>query len=192
MSCRCGEVTIEAFQCAEHFHLWKGGKRLASVSSIVRERFPMPDIPEDILEHARVRGKAVDDMFALWLNDSLDEIPVGTSHEVRDLFIKVKDWFQAQRFRSWRTQVLLADTDHGGLVDFIFDDEPWDLKCTSGKLEQYAHVQVAGYSTLYGRRGSILQVNKGLVKAKARPLTDADMDEWAVTMQEWRAQRRQE
>ncbi len=132
--CTCVEfnpANTEVRQCPEHFHLWKGAKRLASVGSIVRASFPMdPTIPPAVLENARDRGTELDRLFASYCLGTLRCIPKGTREDARDLFYKVQNWYDQQNFRRVEVQVLLGCEDYGGVLDFRFDGIPVDLKGT--------------------------------------------------------------
>lgn len=188
MSCECGSIgRTDLRQCPEHFHLWLGDKRLASIGSIIRQVWPPPASPPppEVLENARDRGSEVDKLFADYVRGTLTAIPAGTRQDARALFLKLQKWYDAQNFRKAEVQVLLGDTDHGGVLDFAFDGIPVDLKCTYN-VEQTAIMQVAGYSKLYGAEGMILHVTERFPTPKLVKLGRADFDDWETMLAHWR------
>src|SRR3990167_9140998 len=132
-ACVCGSIGASGIrQCPEHFHIWNGDRRLASVGRIIRETWPPPASlpPPDVLENARDRGEQVDRLFAAYVRGQLRSIPVGTRLDARDLFFKLQEWYDKQNFRAAQVQVLLGSEEHGGVLDFRFDGVPVDLKAT--------------------------------------------------------------
>jgi len=191
--CLCEYVTDHVTQCPEHFRLWRYGKRLASVSSIVRERFPIdPKIDPVVLENAKLRGSEVDVLFAAYCRGTLDRIPAGTREDAKELFFKVKRWFDAQNFSSVEVQVLLGDVDHGGVLDFSFDGIPYDLKATYA-VDHSSRLQVAGYCDLSKSDiGRIIHVTERYASAAVIDLPPADHQDWKSLLAAWRVvQRRQ-
>lgn len=189
--CVCETITAEPIQCPTHYRLYRGGRRLASVSSIVRQSFPLdPNIPPDVLENARIRGSELDRLAAVYVRDGRIRIPAGSVREdSKDLFLKFQRWFDAQNFKKVEVQVLLGCEDHGGIVDFRFDGYPVDLKGTS-KVEHSHRLQVAGYSLLNGTQGAIVHVTERMKEARLVPLVRDDYGDWDTMLNHWRMLRR--
>lgn len=186
--CLCGSIgRTDLRQCPEHFHLWSGDARLTSVGRIVAQSFPLdPSIPAEVLNNARDRGSEVDKLFGAYVLGQLKTIPAGTRLDSQRLFMKAKGWFDKQRFRTVEVQVLLGDTDHGGVLDFRFDGVPCDLKCTYN-VEESAKMQVAGYIDLCGYNGGyILHVTERFTEAKLVNVLQPEIDDWRLMLAHWR------
>src|SRR5437899_1879610 len=124
-ACSCGSIGADpdvVRQCPEHFHIWRGDRRLASVGSIIRTCWPPPAVlpPPDVLENARDRGDVVDKLFAAYVRDGRVHVPAGTRTDAVELLRKLIRWFDKQNFQSVETQVLLGGEDYGGVLDFRF------------------------------------------------------------------------
>lgn len=182
-ACRCEEITLDAIQCPEHYRLWKGGRRLVSVGSIIRASFPMdPSIPPDKLENARERGEQVDRLFAAYVMGKLTKIPAGTRCDASDLFLKLRMWFDRQNFSKVEAQVVLGDDDHGGVLDLRLNGTPMELKATYN-IESTHRLQLAGYCTLLRDgmvvpRGHILHVTERYEEPRMVPLERQDYEDW--------------
>lgn len=188
MTCSCGSIgSTELRQCPEHFHIWNGDRRLTSVGSIIRtcwHQGPMP--PADVLENARDRGSVVDGLVADYVRGKPFKIPAGTRTDAIELFYKVRNWFDAQHFHDAQVQVVLGDTDYGGVLDFRFDGVPVDLKATYN-VEPTAVMQVAGYTDLCGESvGGILHVTERFSSPRWIPITADDIEDWRTMLKHWR------
>jgi hypothetical protein len=213
-ACCCEHVTLEVTQCPEHYRLWRGGKRLKSVGSIIRESFPGEPCTymfrDDwkclgvgysnhdetcpigkAVKNAMHRGKEVDKLFAEYVRGGLRRIPAGTREDAAALFLKLQKWYDAQNFTTIAVQYILGDTDHGGVVDFIFDGVPVDLKCTYN-IEHTSRLQVAAYSDLclYPLHGLILHVTGRFDAPKLVELRKQDVDDWRMLLDCWRMVKR--
>ena len=191
MTCRCEEITAEVIQCPEHFRLYRGGRRLASVGSIIRASFPMdPSIPPDKLENARERGEQVDRLFCAYVTGMLERIPAGTRSDARDLFLKLRVWFDRQDFHSVDSQIVLGDHDHGGVLDLRLDGVPVDLKATYN-VEHTHRLQVAAYCDLDGgKHGRILHVTERYSEPRLIDLDPGDYQDWRILLDHRRLQER--
>lgn len=178
-------------QCPEHFHLWRGAVRLASVGSIVRGSFPLdPSIPPAVLENARERGAQLDRLFAAYCLGTLRVIPAGTRQDAIALFEKARQWFDKQNFKTVEVQVLLGCDDYGGVLDFRFDGVPVDLKGTS-KIEHSHRMQVAAYAALDSSiTGNVLHVMERIKEARLVELVTEDFDDWFILLEHWRMLKR--
>lgn len=191
--CDCASIgkPAELWQCP-HFHIFRGDRRLTSVSRIVGASFPLPPgIPPDVLESARERGSEVDALFAAYVLGKLDRIPAGTRNDSRDLFLKAKAWYDRQSFKTVEVQVLLGTDDYGGVLDFRCDGVPLDLKCTH-RVEHSARMQVAAYGALCMRESFILHVTERLKEAHIVALTQEDASDWDIILEHWRMQVRRQ
>ncbi len=200
--CNCGTIGRTDLRQCEHFHIWRGDVRLTSVGSIIRTCWPQEicksceglgykhkagcPIGEKI-ENARNRGSEVDKLFAAYVLGKLDKIPAGTREDSRDLFLKLMKWYESQRFSRVEVQVLLADTDYGGVLDFRLDGIPLDLKCTYN-VEETSRLQIAGYARMCpsGHPGAILHVTERIKEPKWIELTRQDGEDWQTLVECWR------
>ena len=186
LACLCGSVTAEPIQCPEHFHLFKGGKRLKSVGSIIRETFPMdPGIPADVLENARDRGEETDRLFADWLRGKLDRIPAGTRHDAKALFGKLVNWFRKEDFSRVEVQIVAGCDDHGGVADLLLDGEVFELKATYS-IEHTHRLQAAAYGALLQTNAHILHVTERFDAPKEIQLKQEDYADWDTLLAHWR------
>lgn len=174
-TCTCGSLgRSDLRQCPDHFHIWRGDKRMVSVGRIIRETFPQPEKlpPPDVLENARLRGDEVDRLLSAYALGRLQRIPAGTRIDAKDLFLKAQRWLDKQGFKEIEAQVLLADENVGGIVDFRLDGMLVDLKCTYDVSATHV-LQVGGYAALdasmtgHGpRAAAILHVTERYPEAK--------------------------
>lgn len=191
-TCSCGSIgRSDLRQCPEHFHIWNGDRRLPSIGSIVRQCWPPPKSPPppDVLENARDRGSEVDKLFAGYVLGTLMTIPAGTRHDARDLFLKLVKWYDRQGFKRVEAQVLLAAEDHGGILDFTFDEVPFELKSTYDVGHEH-RMQAAGYSNIAKSNGNILHVTERYAEPRVVPLTQADYVDWESLLNFWRVVQR--
>ncbi len=193
-TCQCGSIgRTDLRQCPEHWHIWRGDVRLTSVGRIVATSFPLDSsIPPAVLENAKERGAEVDRLFGQYVMGKLERIPAGTRTDSRDLLLKLIRWFEKQKelnIGQVEPQVLLGGEDHGGVVDFMFDGVPVDLKCTYN-VEVSARMQIAGYEALSRKAGYILHVTERNAAARLIPLADQDRDDWQIVLEHWRMLRR--
>lgn len=162
--CSCQSIGAPnvARQCPQHFSLWRGDKRLVSVSKIVgmwpqdpcstchwpiySDHAPGCIVKRNI-DNANRRGREVDSLFSAWVVGKLDRIPAGVGKDSRELFVKLTKWFDKQNFSSVESQVLVADEEVGGVLDLRLDGMIVDLKCTYDVSESYP-IQVGGYLAL--------------------------------------------
>ena len=153
MTCCCETIGAppELRRCPEHFHFWRGDRRLKGITSLIRETWP---IPPDFnaadparLGNAKNRGVEVDGLLTSWLAGMLTEIPAGVMEDTRDLFRKLVDWWP---FGEAQAQVVLDDGELVGVVDVLTGGGGgvWDLK-TTYNLEPTYQLQVGGYVCLY-------------------------------------------
>lgn len=197
-TCCCGSIgRTDLRQCAEHFHIWNGDKRLASVGRIIRDCWPAPERmpPADVLENARHRGEQTDDLFSAYVLGRLTCIPAGTRKDVYDpngdgLLQKLMRWFDKQRFTSVQAQVLLGGTDHGGVMDLRLDGMAVDLKSVYD-IDAKHIMQVAGYHQIdplatASKGAAILHVTERYKEPRLIPLESRDYDDWLVMLAHWR------
>ncbi len=188
-TCTCGSIGRQDLrQCQEHHHIWRGDRRLASIGSIVYASFPRdPTIPPAVLENARDRGSETDRLFAAYVRGELQAIPAGTRKDSLALFLKLQKWYDRQNFKTVEVQVLLGGEDHGGVLDFIFNGMPIDLKATA-KVEHSHRIQTALYSWLIDQRahGAILHVTERLAEPRLVPLTGEDFTDAEIILAHWR------
>lgn len=192
----------QAAQCPDCFGLYKGDKRLVSVSRIIGvwPQEPCSSCHWPIysdhqagcsvkanIDNARERGRQVDSLFSAYVIGKLDKIPAGTRKDVYDvegngLLQKLMTWFDKQRFADVESQVVVADDECGGVLDLRLDGMIVDLKATS-KISPTHAIQVGGYVSLdvfasrkWPKGAAILHVTERLATPKLIPLK---MDEVA-------------
>lgn len=190
--CCCGSIgRTDLRQCPVHFRIYRGDVRLTSIRRIIKPFFPLPPIPDEVLENARERGKEVDEIFGALLRGTITAIPWETREDSRDLILKLVNWFNKQNFRSVEVGVLVGDEDHGGILDFRFDGAAIELKATS-QVQIDHRLQCAGYANLLKTDGAILHVTKNLKEPKLRWLTPDDQHDWHTLLTCWRMLKRRE
>lgn len=196
MNCTCqtvGAPLVVRF-CEEHHSYWRGDKRLASVSSVIREVWPVKPswdgVDEAVIANARERGVECDQLFSGWINGTLKEIPVGTREDARERFDALRNWWKA---RPAMAQEIVADDEIAGTVDLIIvggGAEIWDIKNTA-QIESTYSFQIAAYCDLYERmygdrpkKGGVIHVTKPKdkpVKVKAVPFNlETALSEWRL------------
>lgn len=188
-TCQCGSIgRTDLRQCPDHFHIWRGDKRLPSVGSILKAVWPQGQLPPaDVLENARERGSEVDQLFAEYVRGNLRTIPAGTRKDARSLFLKLKGWYDKQNFKTAEAQVVLGAEDHGGVLDFRFDGVPCELKATYDVDQKYI-MQAACYAEIDngGERGMILHVTERYQEPRWLDLAPHDYDDWRTMLAHWR------
>lgn len=157
--------------CAEHHVYARNGKRLASITSVLKTTWPeKPDFsaaPEGVIENARERGSEVDALFSRWLTGQLTEIPVNTREDSRDLLLKLTDWWRDSSYGPARAQVILTDDEIAGMVDILPEKAVLDLK-TTYDLEPTYRLQVGGYCHLYEAECGELPETCGIIHLTKR------------------------
>ena len=156
--CTCGSIGADpnaVRQCSEHFRIFRGDKRLASVGSVIRDTWPIKKNFEDadpaVLENARDRGVVCDELFSAWLNGTLTRIPAGTRTDAVERFEALRKWWESNGFANTAAQVLLADGEIAGIADLVSVTEyPLiiDIKNVSA-IDQTYYLQLGGYADLY-------------------------------------------
>lgn len=182
MTCGCqsiGAPKVVRF-CDEHHAYHIGDKRLSSVSTVIRSIFPSSyyDVDPAVLENARERGIEVDQLFSRYVVGRLSEIPVGTRHDARDLFLKLLNWWDWRK--AARSQVIVHDDEVAGTLDLWCDGWIYDLKTVS-RIQPTYSVQLGIYAHLWAQ--SVKEPLKGLGiihinKSMAQPrIVEVPMDE---------------
>lgn len=204
MNCVCqtiGAPLVVRF-CEEHHSYWRGDKRLASVSSVIREVWPVKPswdgVDEAVIANARERGVECDQLFSGWINGTLKEIPVGTREDAMERFWALKDWWTAgpaiNRIRCVSAQEILADDEIAGTADLVIGDdvEIWDVKNTA-QIESTYSFQIAAYCDLYERQWGVRPKRAGVLhvtKPKDKPVkVKAVAFNLETALSEWRLMR---
>lgn len=199
MICVChiiGERDVLRFaECHHRFFL--NDRELPSVTKILRACWPVkPDFsaaPADVLENARIRGSALDELCSAYVAGKLDRIPAGTREDVKDLFLKALPWFdEALKTGPLKAQERLTDGFVAGITDFTGEAIVFDLKGTYD-IEPYYPVQVGGYIELFEAQykrqveaAGILHVTARLPKPRWIPLNVAECrDDWKTLRRCW-------
>lgn len=204
--CTCGSIGADpnaVRQCSEHFRIFRGDKRLASVGSVIRDTWPIKKNFEDaapaVLENARDRGVVCDELFSAWLNGTLISIPAGTRADAVGRFIAVQEWW-VHEFGDApaRAQVLLADHEIAGTVDIVVDwvDPPShliiDMKNVSA-IDPTYHLQLGGYAELYEAQYDVPVAGIGILhvtQPKDKPVSVKYVDvPVELALKDWRALR---
>ena len=194
MNCQCEVITEQINFCEPHHRYWLGGNRLPGVTSVINDVLPTDydGIPEHVLENARVRGVEADALMTGYVNGTLTEIPAGVREDARDLFLKFKDWFDKQNFKTAQAQILVHDTEIAGLVDLKADGVIFDVKCVS-EIKPSHHMQVAGYSELdYSSvgYGHLIHLTKRHKVARIMDVSQQSFKDWRTVRQFWELKRR--
>ncbi len=167
-TCVCNSIgapSTEVRLCSRCHVYWRGDQRLTSVSTIIKAVWPIrPDYseaPADVLENARIRGVEVDALFTAYLRGTLSKIPAGTREDVKDLLLKLVQWWDTYGWDNADGQVLLAGPTEAGTCDIRGESIIADLKCTYD-IEPMYPVQLGGYADLneaqYGRLPTTLGI----------------------------------
>lgn len=203
--CSCGSIgRSDLRQCLEHFHIWRGDKRLTSISRVL-ELWPqepcsscgwpiysahLPNcLVKQKIDNANERGKQTDTLLSEYVVGRLQRIPKGTRIDAVALFEKARRWFDRQGFRKVESQVLLADEEVAGRCDLRLDGMIVDLKCVWELRASYA-VQIGGYCALDGNpfrdKAAILHVTERFPEAKLIPLKMPEIvEDWKMLRAAW-------
>ncbi len=195
VDCVCGSIgRTDLRQCPEHFHLWNGDRRLTSVSRIVGL---LPQEPCNAcgsqsyrdhaagcpvlvqIENAQARGKQVDSLFSAYVIGKLDRIPAGTRTDARDLFLKLKGWFDKQKFTKVESQVVVGDDEVGAIIDIRVDRCIYELKSVYS-LTVAHRLQAAGQLDLDMDADDVklLHISERFDQPKVVDLTEEDGDDF--------------
>ena len=199
-TCTCGNILPELRLCPDHHRYFRAGRELASVTKVIRETWPIkPDFssaPPGVLEHARERGVDADVLFSAYVNGALTKIPRGTWHDARDLFYKLKDWWDARPAceKPGRAQVMLADDEIAGTCDLITaDSQIIDIKATYN-LEATYPIQVGAYADLCGNKYAALAILHVTARFATPRLIELDrqqsVEDWRLIRAMWRMMKR--
>ncbi len=143
--------------CADHHRYFLGDKKLASVSRVIRECWPIKKSFEyadpAVLEHARERGIRVDRYFEQYLKTGSIRIPNGEWMDVIELIQGLIKWWDAKGLPTPKTQQIVHDHEIAGTVDLLWSDRIIDLKCVSAldptyKLQLGAYAEIAGVQSI--------------------------------------------
>lgn len=194
-ACQCGSILPEVSFCEEHHTYSRNGKKLTSVTSLIRQCWPEKKVFDgakpEVLDHARERGTRIDRYFSEYIrtggyvqlpHDEWDEVHVGVK--------ALRDWWKGERLdkTAAKAQVIVADNDVAGMADLVCAPTVIDIKVVH-TLDPTYDIQVGGYGDLHG------SITEGFLihcKIDARELTakvkvvPVDMKQ-AVT--DWRAMR---
>lgn len=183
--------------CEPHHKYHIGGKELASVSSVVRSIIPTDysAVNPEILENARHRGIAVDEVLSAYINDELTEIPSGIREDSSAMLERLIPWFVKQGFAGAEAQVCVNDDEVAGTIDIITDDWILDLKTVSSLQPSYG-LQLGGYYDLAsgsGRRKYRLGVIHMRKDFRVPKLVEYDaaecLDRWTIVRDCWQLKR---
>ncbi len=160
--------------CAEDHRYWLGSKELASVSSVIRQMWPIRKNFEAadpaVLEHARERGVRVDAYISEYVTTGNVTIKAGEWQEVVDLVRKFVPWWQArypQNGTRPQAQVILHDNEIAGTCDLIPEQSVVDLKTVYDVDVSYA-LQVGAYAELYEKMYGLAPEGIGIVHLTKR------------------------
>lgn len=151
-NCTCGSIgadqqVVRLSEC--HHRYWKGDRELTSVTSIIKQCWPIKKSWEDAdpaqLEHARERGIRVDRYVSAFVTTGSLRIPAGEWLEVVELVQKFVTWWPV---RPTEAQVILHDDEIAGTCDLIPRPRILDLK-TVYNLDASYEIQLGAYADLY-------------------------------------------
>lgn len=177
--------------CEPCHRYWRGDKKLASVSSVIREMWPFKKnfdgADPAVLEHARERGSRVDAYLSEYIRSGRVRIVAGEWREVVDRTQAVIQWWRGQQhdgaFKATPQQVL-ADDDIAGTADIV---SSWgfimDLKNVSA-LDPTYWLQIGAYAHLYraqygeaARGGALIHVTQPKDRPVSVKLVEVDIQE---------------
>lgn len=191
-ACDCASIGApnELRQCKTCYRIFRGDKRLVSVSRVLAlwPQEPCSSCAWPIysdhqpgcsvklaIDNAQERGSAVDALVTAYVRGTLKCIPAGTRKDVVELFWKAKAWLDKHTCITREAQVVVGDDKFGGVLDLFLDGVILDLKCVHD-LRPTHPVQVGGYVTLHRAMGyfprgaGILHVTERFKEAKLIPL----------------------
>ncbi len=109
----------------------------------------------EVLENARNRGIATDELFSAYVEGRLTTVPAGTRRDAVDLFLKLRHWWDKRGVNvKVSSQVILADDEVAGTCDVLerhYDPIIWDCKATYNIDPSYP-LQLGAYADLYERQ----------------------------------------
>lgn len=197
-----GISAIEPVTFDAETHTYRRGlQTLASVSSVIRETWPVKpswdQVDPAVIANARDRGIEVDTLFSAWINGTLSEIPVGTREDAKDRFLALMEWWPRHPATA---QVLLADDEIAGQSDLIYSGHIRDLKNTAA-IESTYSLQLGGYAALYEAQHGRLPESLGVIhvtQPKGKPVqirevlfdVSVAVSEWRLLREMWRLVRR--
>lgn len=195
-TCGCasiGEDPNAVRFCAECHRYWRGDKKLASVSRVIKSTWPIPPdfskADPAVLENARDRGIVVDSLFSAYVNGTLDRIPRGTRQDAVLLFYKVRRWWDGRKHENARAQVILADNEIAGTCDILDGDSIYDLKATYN-VEKIYPLQLAAYAELHFATFQKPAAKLGIIHVTERyPEPKIIKVDLLDTMQDWQTMR---
>ncbi len=176
--CTCGSIgadpnVVRLAEC--HHRYFKGDKRLASVTTIIRDTWPLKKDFEAadpaVLEHARERGIRVDRYISAFVTGGGVRIPAGEWQEVVELVQKFVPWWSEMGKGKAKAQVLLHDDEIAGTCDIVQEHFILDLKTVYNLDATYA-LQLGAYAELYEKTFGVEPVGVGLIhltKRHAKP-----------------------
>ncbi len=152
--CKCSVWAKDDDQirfCAAHHQYFLGAKNLPSVTTIIRQCWPVKKNFEAadpaVLVHSRERGIRVDQYISEFVATGNVRIPKGEWREVVELVQKFVSWWQPTIAAS---QVILHDGEFAGTCDLLIpgDRSIWDIKCV-WELDISYELQLGLYGLLY-------------------------------------------
>jgi len=140
-----------------HHRYFRGDRQLASVTSVIRETWPIKknfeNADPEVLEHARERGIRVDTYFSEYLRSGTVRILAGEWREVVDRVKAVIEWWTLKHAGTDAiAQQMLADDAIAGTPDIITDNDfIFDMKNVSA-LDPSYWLQLGAYAELYEKQ----------------------------------------
>lgn len=172
--CNCASIGADptVVRRCEHFHYFRGDRRLVGVNHVIAQAWPIKrnweDADPQVLENARERGAVTDDLFSAWLQGTLDRIPAGTRQDAVNRFKALMAWWPSfQAGNEPDVQCALADEEIVGIPDVIVirkSDVPHivDLKNVSS-IDPTAYFQLGGYAELYQKQYGAMPGGAGFI-----------------------------
>jgi hypothetical protein len=194
LACTCSEIRErdKLHMCIACHIYWINDKQLTSVSRILKDCFPATydGVAPEVLENARDRGVQLDALISAYVVGKLTEFPVGTRHDVIDLFEKFQGWWDRQGFKTIEAQVVVHDSEVAGTIDLRADGFKFDVKCTYDLLYTH-HIQIGGYSQLdENPTGAIIHITKRLKAPRIIETPTQAYEDWMTTRDFWKLKRR--
>lgn len=164
-ACACLPTSPVIQFCAEHHAYWLDGRRLTSVTQVIKSTWPIkPDFSAAdpaVVENASIRGVEVDGLISQWLTGKLDAIPADTREDSVELFQKFTKWWNASEFAGCEVecQKVVYDDEIAGTIDLMvrrkigrgfltrYHSYILDIK-TTYNLEKTYQIQVGAYEDL--------------------------------------------
>jgi hypothetical protein len=202
-ACLCDTIGAppEIRLCVEHHRYWLGDKKLESVSSVIRDTWPLKKSFEAadpaVLEHARERGIRVDRYASEYVKTGRLRIMAGEWEEVVNLTRKFSMW-GCDYVGHVVPQAILHDGEIAGTCDFLGEfGHIYDLK-TVYNLDPTYKLQMGAYADLYERMLgepasgiTLLHLTARFDTVREIPLTVDDCKrEWRIVREMWELTRR--